>query len=102
MLVRNAGELLMRHLCKRGNAVGAAGSCHFAPARYAEGRFSEQKRRRTQALMHEAKKGIPDMALSAQSQASHRPAIFAIGPERLMLRGPFDRYQCVFNGFGVI
>jgi hypothetical protein len=85
-----------------GQCGGAAGSCHFAPVRYVEGRFSEEKRRRTQALMHEAKKGIPDMALSAQSQTSHQPASFAIGPERLMLRRGFDRFQRVFNGFGVI
>jgi len=45
--------------------------------------------------MHEAKKRIPDMALSVQSQARHQPASFAVGPERLMLRLGFDRYHRV-------
>ena len=63
---------------------------------------SQEKRHRTQALMREAKKGIPDVALSAQSQASHQPASFAVGPERLMLRLGFDRYHRLFNRFGVM
>jgi hypothetical protein len=64
--------------------------------------FRRENRRRTQHLMHEAKKGIPDVALSAQYQASRQPESFSVGLNGYCCDVVSTDTTACFNRFGVI